>query len=443
MRKITNGKIAFETPEKIADLQEKLLRDHIRYCKSKSPFYRRALRGASMPSGNNTAEILAALPLTDKRDLAEFNQDFFAVPAGAVVDIVMSSGTTGIPTKIPYTEHDLRRLAYNEEKSFSGCGLTGDDIVLLTCTLDRCFIAGLAYFLGVRNLGAAAIRNGHDTMGGYAEILRRLAPTAMVGVPSFIRKLGHYLRDRGMDPCAATIRRIVAIGEPVRGADMKLLKSGKEIETLWGARVYSTYASSETVTSFCECTAQRGGHLHPDLALVEIINERGDPAPEGAIGEIVITPLGVEGMPLLRFRTGDLSFLMNAPCPCGRNTPRLGPIAGRRAQMLKVKGTTLYPPAILAALEEMEEVSDFYISVESETFLSDMVTAHVTLNEKSAVRAEEIARRLQARLRVKPRVKIEPETELRRIVYRPESRKPVRFVDYRVEAAGAACGKRH
>lgn len=435
MKLTKSPNLAFRSPDAIRRRQAILLREQVRYCRESSPFYRAALRRRRLPLNAPLEELLRALPLTAKADLANANDAFLAVAPGAVRDIVMSSGTTGKPIRIAYTEHDLKRLALNEEKALSGCGLTSADIVLLTCTLDRCFIAGLAYFLGVRNLGAAAIRNGHDTLAGHAEIIHRVMPTALIGVPSFIRKLGGYLKDQGMDPASTAVRCIVAIGEPVRGRDMALLQSGREIEALWRARVYSTYASSEIVTSFCECTAQNGGHLLPDLAIVEILDAAGAPLPVGAVGEVVVTPLGVEGMPLLRFRTGDLSFLMDAPCRCGRNTVRLGPILGRRAQMLKVRGTTLYPPAILAALAEMDEVSDFYLSVESAAELSDHLTVHVALRKDALLPAAEIALRLQARLRVKPSVRIEPEAVLRKLVYSPASRKPIRFVDRRREAA--------
>lgn len=422
---------AFQTPEAIRFEQERRLREHVRHCLDRSPFYRAVLRAERIPWEAPLGELLAALPLTSKTDLETANDAFLAAPPEAVSDLVLSSGTTGHPTRIAYTEHDLRRLAYNEEKAFLGCGLTRRDVVLLTCTLDRCFIAGLAYFLGIRNIGATAIRNGHGTLNGHAELLRRVRPTALVGVPSFLRKLGSFLHERGVDAAALGVRRLVVIGEPVRDRGMALLRVGRDLEQLWGARVYSTYASSEIVTSFCECTAQNGGHLPPDLAVVEILDERDRPLPAGEVGEVVVTPLGVEGMPLLRFRTGDLSFLLDGPCACGRRAVRLGPILGRKAQMLKVQGTTLYPPAVFAALAEQEDVADYYVSAHSDERLSDRIVLHVALREGARLTAVELADRLAARLRVKPAVSLEPEADIRAVVYTPESRKPVRFVDRR------------
>jgi phenylacetate-CoA ligase len=135
-------------------------------------------------------------------------------------------------------------------------------------------------------------------------------------------------------------------------------------------------------------------------------------------------------MPLLRFRTGDVSFLIPGRCACGRRSPRLGPILGRRQQMLKVRGTTLYPPAVFAALDEIPEVIEYYVVATSPTALSDDLTVHVAVRP-GTLTAAQIEERLQARLRVKPAIVIEPETEVRHHVFRPELRKPMRFVDQR------------
>ena len=373
---------------------------------------------------------LAGLPLTGKAQFGKNCDDFLAVPLSKVVDIVFSSGTTGSPTRIMYTENDLKRLAYNEEISLAGCGITADDIVLLTCTLDRCFIAGLAYFLGVRSLGAAAVRNGLNSVASHLETMLRIKPTVIVGVPSFILKLGQYLEAKGIAPREIGVSRLVCIGEPIRDKDMALLKMGAYIEDLWGAKVFSTYASSETITSFCECEMQAGGHLHPELAIVEIVDEKGEALPCGNTGEVVVTPLSIEGMPLLRFKTGDVSFLIDGPCGCGRFSPRLGPIIGRKKQMIKYRGTTLYPQAIYSVLAEIPGISEYYITLASDYDLSDQVKICVSVSSSSCS-AESIADELQARLRVRPEVVIASEEQVREQVYSGNSRKLVRLIDRR------------
>ena len=148
-------KLEFCSADKIRTVQEGLLNCHLRYVASHSPFYQAMFREHGIDVASINLDSLTAIPFTDKTILCERNDDFLAVPMSQIVDIVLSSGTTGRSVKEMYTENDLRRLAYNEEISFASCGLASEDIVLLTCTIDRCFIAGLAYFSGVRNLWAS------------------------------------------------------------------------------------------------------------------------------------------------------------------------------------------------------------------------------------------------------------------------------------------------
>ena len=422
--------LEFQAASEIAAVQERLLREHVAYCAAKSPFYRRRLAGLDVSLEAVTLESLPDLPLTGKSDLESDNDSFLAVPGERVVDIVFSSGTTGVPTKIAYSEHDLARLAYNERQSFAGTGMTSEDTVLLTCTMDRCFVAGLAYFLGSRSIGASTIRNGHGTMDGHCEIIRRVSPTVIIGVPSFLVKLAEYMLKHGIDPRWSSVRKLICIGEPVRDREMAPLPVGSALRELWDAAVYSTYASSETVTTFCECEQENGGHLHPELAVIEIVDAEGQVLPPGEVGEVVITPLAVEAMPFIRFCTGDLSFLVDEPCECGRNTPRLGPILARKKQMIKLKGTTLYPQAVAMALDSIPAVAEHYIEVDRSDELSDRVTVRVAVTD-SEWDAARIGERLQSRLRVTPEVEIEPIASIRQRVFSPEYRKPMRFFDRR------------
>ncbi len=425
-----NRKLEFSSPAEIRNVQEGLLREHLHHLATASPFYRAQFLATDVDSGSVSLDTLQNLPLTDKTMLSERNDDFLAVPMSRVVDIVLSSGTTGRPTAMMYTESDLRRLAYNEEISFVSCGMTHDDVVLLTCTLDRCFVAGLAYFSGVRNLGAAAIRNGLSSFESHLEIIKRMKPTVLVGVPTFLLKLGLFLQAQHIDLRAAGVKKLICIGEPIRDRDLTVLRMGENLEAVWEAKIYSTYASSETITSFCECTAQQGGHLHPDLAVVEIVNEQGNILPAGEVGEVVVTPLSIEGMPLLRFRTGDMSFLIDEPCACGRTSPRLGPILGRKKQMIKFRGTTLYPNSIYAVLDSFPKISEYYVVASSDYDLSDVVKIYVAVKDSSC-KAEMIMDKLQAHLRVRPEVIIASEESVKQQVYTGNSRKLIRFVDQR------------
>lgn len=424
--------------DEIRKLQERLFKMHMTHLAANSPYYKKTIGISKDDIKAIGLADLQSFPLTDKTMFSERNDDFLAAPMSRVVDIVLSSGTTGEPARIMYTENDLERLAYNEELSMAGCGLTPDDIVLLTCTMDRCFIAGLAYFSGVRRIGAAAIRNGLSSFESHLMIIRRMRPTAIIGVPTLLLKLGRFLASNGVNPQETGITRLICIGEPVRGRGLSLLKTGVEIETLWEAKAFSTYASSETITSFCECGFQNGGHLHPELAIIEIVDENGVPLPDGEIGEVVITPLLIEGMPLLRYRTGDISFLIKGPCECGRRTPRLGPILGRKRQMMKFRGTTIYPNAIYAVLDEMPEVMEYCIEVSSDFDLSDNVRVLVSLRnglESSSDFYTLIGEKLQARLRVRPEIVITSEERIKGMICPEHSRKINRFIDRRTKRA--------
>jgi phenylacetate-CoA ligase len=421
--------IACWEPAKIRRIQEKLFKAHLAYCLEKSPYYKK-LSGKTSVIKKYGLETLKHLPFTDKADLEKNNDRFLAARPQEIVDIVFSSGTTGLPTRMMYTECDLIRLAYNEERSFAACGLKPNDRVLLTCTMDRCFVAGLAYFLGIRALGAAAIRNGLAGLESHARIISQIKPTAIVGVPSFLRKLGAYIRRNGSASSLAGVKRLICIGEPLRNRDMAALGVTCDIEELWAAKAFSTYASTECVSTFCECSKQAGGHLHPDLAIVEIVDEKGNVLSPGAVGEVVITALGIRGMPFIRFKTGDESFIIDEPCACGRNTLRLGPIIGRKKQMLKLKGTTLYPQAVYAALDEIPGVSEYYIEAGVVDDFSDSLTVYLATNDLSLTSAI-VQEKLQSCLRVKPEVVIRDEETIKAKVYNSGSRKPVRFFDGR------------
>ena len=402
-------------------IQTARLGEHIRYCRERSPYYRTLAMGD-----------FAAIPMTGKREFAERNAEFLAVPRSEIVDIVFSSGTTGLPTPVMYTASDLARLAEHEARAFASCGVTAEDTALLTCTMDRCFVAGFAYCTGLQKLGVAVARNGISLIESHAAVMRTLSPTVIVGVPVFLRLLGRALDGNAE---AHRVRRLVCIGEPLRDERLEPLPFARDLQTLFpNATAHSTYASSEGVTPFCECGACCGGHLHMDAAVVEIVDADGQPVPDGETGEVVITPLGVRGMPLLRFRTGDVSFIIPGPCRCGRQSPRLGPIIGRRNQMMKLSGTSLYPAAFFNALDQISGITQSYVTVTSEDRLSDSVCVTVSVRDPSLT-ADGIARLLQAALRVKPQVRVEPEDAVRAVVYTNASRKPIRFVDKRGEVS--------
>jgi phenylacetate-CoA ligase len=300
-------------------------------------------------------------------------------------------------------------------------------------------MAGLAYFEGLRSIGATAVRVGAGSPSMLAEAVLTHAPSAIVGVPSVLLETGRVLQGRGIDPAGLGIRRLIGIGEPIRDDDLSLSGLGRRLGDTWGSQVLGTYASTEMATSFAECDAgDGGGHVHPDLIAVEIVDEAGEPVEPGKPGEAVATPLQVTGMPLLRLKTGDVATLRTEPCACGRNTYRMGPVLGRKAQMLKVRGTTVYPTAIFAALQGIEAVCGYYLEVEQDYALSDRARVVVALCDGADVTAEQIVERLRGRIRVKLDVTIASPDEVRNKTVQEGRRKPVRVFDYRTQKTGEA-----
>jgi len=409
----------------------------VRYAYAHSPFYRERFDAAGIKPGDiASCRDLAALPLTSKKDVAEADRKLWCVPMEKVVDICTTSGTTGTATLYPMTEGDLRRLGYNEYLSFGCAGLSARDVVLLATTMDRCFIAGLAYFEGLRQTGAAIIRVGSGPPSMLLGLLDRLRPTAAVSVPSFLKKVSACAAESGVDLAGSTVKKLVCIGEPLRAPDFALTHFGKHLATAWGARMYSTYGITELAVSLCECDAGRGGHLHPELVHLEVVDDDGRPVADGEAGEIVATTIGVEAMPLVRFQTGDCSFLDRRPCAGGRRTPRIGPILGRKNQKLKIKGTTVYPAAVQRVLNDLDFVIDYVMIATSPSPLSDELEVVVAVRGDADPSCRRIREQLAGQLKVTPNVRAAGLGEVERLQNSRESRKKQVLIDRRRQQVG-------
>jgi phenylacetate-CoA ligase len=325
------------------------------------------------------------------------------------------------------TEPDVQRLAHNEELSFGCASLTSADTVLVAVAMDRCFMAEMAYWLGLREIGCGIVRTGAANPMLVLEMIQRVQPTAIVAVPSFLRLVADKARDAGFDLANGPVRKAVCIGEPIRTRSLDLNPSGHAIEQRWGAKVYSTYGVTELANSLCECEAGAGGHLHDQQLHIEILDDEGRRLPDGEIGEVVATTFGVEAMPVIRYRTGDCAALFTVSCACGRTTPRLGPIIGRKHQKLKFKGTSLFPSMLTAVLEESEGVEAFVILARRESELSDAVEVLVHGPASPAA----VREALQARTRIAPLVRQATREEIESLQLPPEARKRRTFVDLR------------
>jgi phenylacetate-CoA ligase len=298
-------------------------------------------------------------------------------------------------------------------------------------TIDRRFMAGLAYFLGARRLGAGIVRVGNGMPELQWDTIHRFNPTAFIVVPSFLLKLIEYAENNGIDYHNTSVKKAVCIGEPLRKPDFSLTTLGQKILDKWDIDLYSTYASTEMSTAFTECEHAVGGHQHPELIIVEFLDDDNQPVAEGEAGEVTITTLGVEGMPLLRFKTGDICYHYNEPCECGRTTTRLGPVIGRKKQMIKFKGTTLYPPALFDILENIEGIENYVVEVFTNELGTDEIMIHVACEQGDDAFANILKDRFRAKLRVAPSILFDTAENIEKIRFPEENRKALNFIDRR------------
>ena len=417
----------------IVALQEKKLQEVLAYVNEHSAFYKRLFKKHNINvSAIKTLSDLTKLPTTCKDDLQRDNDAFRCVPKSAIVDYASTSGTLGTPVTFGLTDNDLNRLAYNEAISLACAGIKKGDVVQLMTTIDRRFMAGLAYFLGVRQLGASIVRVGAGIPELQWDSIRLYEPTYLIAVPSFLLKMIAYAEKNGIDYEASSVKGVVCIGESLRNQDFSNTLLAEKIAEKWkGIKLYSTYASTEMSTTFTECEYQQGGHHHPELIITEVLDDVGNRVGENESGELTITTLGVEAMPLIRFRTGDIVTMHTGTCACGRNTARVSPVLGRKQQMIKYKGTTLYPPVLMDLLTNFEEIENYIIEISTNSILTDEILIRIGTRTPTEALKERISNHFRAKIRVVPKIEYCDIAILERELYPLGSRKPMKFVDKR------------
>ncbi|GEQ85248.1 phenylacetate--CoA ligase [Patiriisocius marinistellae] len=420
------------SPQEIKALQETEMQKMLAYIGEHSTYYKKLFKSNKINiSEVKTLQDLQQLPLTTKDQLQQNNDDFICVPKGKIIDYVTTSGTLGEPVTFALSEKDLQRLAYNEAISFACAEVKQDDVMQLMTTMDRRFMAGLAYFLGARKLGAGIIRVGSGIPELQWDSILKFNPTYLICVPSFLLKMIEFATNNGIDLAKSSVKGAICIGEPIRNENFGYNTLASKIKKGWNIKLYSTYASTEMSTAFNECGEGKGGHHHPELIIAEILNDKDKQVKDGEVGELVITTLGVEAMPLLRFKTGDMVRAHTSPCNCGRNTMRLGPVVGRKKQMIKYKGTTLYPPAMYNVLNDFEAIDCFLIEISHNEFETDEILIKIATSNESEEFLQEVKDHFRAKLRVTPTVEFHDKKTLNLLRLPKMSRKPIDLIDLR------------
>jgi len=280
-------------------------------------------------------------------------------------------------------------------------------------------------------MGASIVRVGNGIPELQWDTILRIKPDTIICVPSFIIKIIQYAEEHNIDYKNSSVKKAVCIGENLRNQDFSLNLLGQKIKEKWNIELFSTYASTEMNTTFCECEAGKGGHHHPELIICELLDENNNPVSKDEYGELTVSTLRVEGMPLLRFKTGDICRFHYEPCSCGRTSMRISPIVGRKNQMVKLKGTTLYPASIFDVLDNIDFIDNYLVEVYSNEIGMDEVVVIVGTHKQSEETVKELKDRFRAKLRVAPEIKIEDIDVIKKIQMPETKRKPVKFIDKR------------
>lgn len=416
----------------VRKMQDVLLSETVQYVSRKSEFYRARFKELGLePRSFRSVEDITRLPVTAKEDIQKDNWSFLCVDKQNVAEVVATTGTTGNPVFFALTGGDLERLAENEARTFAAMGVGAGDLVQVAVTLDNLFIAGLAYYSGLRRVGAGALRTGPLNPRRQLELLCSAGPRAMVSVPSFLLHMAREAERSGVPLEGLRLEKALLIGETVRGGDLASNNLGGLVEDVWKIETFSTYGITEASNAFAECERHSGLHAHPDFLYAEVLDDSGTPVPDGQPGELVVTTFKVEGMPLLRYRTGDITFMVNGRCMCGSAAQRIGPVIGRKSHRLKIKGTTVYPSTIENALMDIKGIVNYQITAHTGKDGADCITVKIGSERKEKGFVEEIRSSLRSFARFTPDVEVLKPEDVETLLYEGGRRKKTVFKDMR------------
>ncbi|MBP8951003.1 MAG: phenylacetate--CoA ligase [Armatimonadetes bacterium] len=362
----------FLTRSQIDQAQLSSLRGAIERAK-RAPHYAQALSGIS-PGDMKTLDDIRRLPFTTKEDLrANMPYGFLAVPRSQVVRMHYSSGTTGVATAIYHTAQDVRWWSECVARGLIGMGVTPEDVFQNMMGYGL-FTGGLGLHYAAELVGCMTIPASSGNTQRQVHLMQQFDTTVVHILPSYAMRVVHYCQENGIDPANDLKIRVAVLGAEPHTENMR-----RRIEEALGCKVYNCYGLSEMCGPgvAMECQEQDGLHLREDHYLAEIIDPQTlEPVAPGEEGELVLTTLNRQANPLLRYRTRDITRLVDEPCACGREHRRIGRIVGRSDDMFIVKGCNIYPIQVERVLMDVEEVgSNYLITLDTVDDLDEMTIA--------------------------------------------------------------------
>jgi phenylacetate-CoA ligase len=387
--------------EELQKLQLQRLREVVKYAYERVPFYRKRFEAAGIkPEDIRSLEDLKYIPFTSKADLREvYPFGLFAVPLLEIVEIHSSSGTTGKPVVAGYTRRDLEVWGEVMARSLTMIGVTSQDVIQIAYGYGL-FTGGLGFHYGALKIGATIVPASAGNTRRQITLMQDFGTTVLACTPSYALYLAEYARDEmGIDPSTLKLR----VGS--FGAEMWTEEMRREIEKRFGIKAYNVYGLTEIIGPGVahECEEQKGLHIWEDHFLPEIIDpETGEWVEEGKEGELVLTTLTKEGVPMIRFRTRDITSFVPGECPCGRTGRRIERIKGRTDDMIKVRGVMLFPYQIEQCILEVQGVEPHYQIILTRPHHLDEIEVQVEMAKETfsdEVRAiEDLRRRLEKKI---------------------------------------------
>ena len=397
--------------EQLRELQLNRLKKTIRIA-AHSPYYKKVFSEYGITEDTiQTQEDIRKIPFTTKADMRA-NYPFGLVAGNMREDgvrIHSSSGTTGTPTVIVHSQHDLDSWANLIARCLYTVGIRKTDVFQNSSGYGM-FTGGLGFQYGAERLGALTVPAAAGNSKRQIKFITDFKTTALHAIPSYAIRLAEVFVSEGIDPTSTSLRTLVI------GAEPHTDEQRKKIERLLGVKAYNSFGMTEMNgpgVAF-ECTEQNGMHIWEDCYLIEIINpETGEPVPDGEIGEMVLTTLDREMMPLLRYRTRDLTRILPGECPCGRTHRRIDRIKGRSDDMFIIKGVNIFPMQVEKILVQYPQLGSNYLITLETVDNQDEMVVEVELNDlcvDSYIELDqmrkEITRQLKDEILVTPKVKL-------------------------------------
>ncbi len=376
-----NKEIECIDEEKLREIQLTKLKDVVKRVYEKVPFYRKKFDEKGIkPEDIRSLEDIKYLPFTSKMDMREaYPFDLFAEPLSEIVEIHTSSGTTGKPVVAGYTKEDIELWGEVMARCLVMIGVTKEDIVQITYGYGL-FTGGLGFHYGAQKIGATVVPASAGNTRRQIELMKDFGTTVIACTPSYALYLAEYAKEEmGIDPSSLKLKK------GSFGAEMWTEEMRREIEKRFGIEAYNVYGLTEIIGPGVahECPAKKGLHIWEDHFLVEIIDpETGEVLPEGQEGELVITSLSRIGMPMIRFRTRDITTLHREKCDCGRTMARIERIKGRSDDMIKVRGVMIFPYQIEQAILEVQGVEPHYQIILTRPHYLDEIEVQVEMSKE-------------------------------------------------------------